>query len=322
MDEARADEQKAAEIVGSEPAAQDFVIDGILAAQAGDHAKAVQAYSEAIRRRPDSADALLNRADSYEALGEKEKAVRDLEIVAALQPSSAYPRHTLGILLTESGNLAEAEQQINEALTREPKNAEIHQTFSDNLLRQGREASGKGDSQGAQGLFAKAEQAARESIALDPNLPWAHVNLGATLMERNRLLPSPDQALIREAIGEFQAVIARGEGNGQDIQAWAYASALVNQCDALIQAADYQQASEICQSVARREPSNPNNHYNLAGVYALLNRPDDALASLQKDFELGDRDHEYLASDKWFVSLHGDPRFVALLEKMKTTPAK
>jgi Flp pilus assembly protein TadD len=81
-------------------------------------------------------------------------------------------------------------------------------------------------------------------------------------------------------------------------------------------------ALETCRSVARREPSNPTNHYNLAGVYALLDRPDEALASLQEDFALGDRDHQYLAADAWFVSLHGDPRFEALLETMKTTPGR
>lgn len=321
-DEAEADEQAARGLASPEPAAQDFMIDGILAGQGGDHARAVQAFSEAIRRRPESVYALRDRAESYEALGDGAKAVRDLEIVAALQPGSAYPRHALGRLLTAAGNLTEGEQQIHEAQTREPGNAEIHQTLSDNLVRQGRAAFERGDSQGALGLFRKAEQAARESMALDPHLPWAHVNLGASLMERNRLLPSPDQALIREAVGEFKTVIARGEGKENDIQSKAYASALGNQCDALIQAADYQLASEICQSVAQREPSNPTNYYNLAGVYALLHRPDEALASLQKDFELGDRDHQYLASDTWFASLHGDPRFVALLEKMKTTPGR
>ena len=319
-DEAGADEQAARGLASPEPAEQDSIIDGILARQGGDHARAVQAFTEAIRRRADSVDALLNRAESYEALGDGVKAVRDLEIVAALQPSSAYPRHALGRLLTAAGSLAEGEQQIQEALTREPVNAEIHQTHSDNLVRQGRAAVERGDSQGALVLFERAGQAAREAKELNPDLPWAHVNLGASLMERNRLLPSPDRALIREAIGEFQTVIARGEGKANDIQGKAYASALVNQCDALIQAADYQLAAEICQSVARREPSNPINHYNLAGVYALLHRADEALASLQKDFELGDRDYQYLASDMWFVSLHGDPRFETLLEKMKTTP--
>ncbi len=91
----------------------------------------------------------------------------------------------------------------------------------------------------------------------------------------------------------------------------------MNQCDALIQTKEYQRALAVCRIVADRVPDNPNSHYNLAGVYALLGRPAEALASLRKDFELGDTDHQYLASDKWFASLHGDPRFEDLLEKMK-----
>jgi hypothetical protein len=64
-------------------------------------------------------------------------------------------------------------------------------------------------------------------------------------------------------------------------------------------------------------PGRPDPFYNLAAVYALLGRRDDAFRALDKDFELGDRDHEYLAADGWFQSLRGAPRFKALIRKMK-----
>jgi len=315
--EAEADEQAARRHASAQPTASDLVIDGILALQGEDNAGAVRLLSEAIRLRPDSTDAHLYRAEALERLGETSKAIKDLEISSALEPSDAYARHSLGKLLTESGSLEEGEALLHEALERKPDDAEIHETLADNLLKQGRVKVGQADSGDAHDLFRRAEESARKALALDPNLPWAHVNLGASLMESNKLLESSDAALVRQAVGEFEKVIARHEIGEQGARAGAYSAALMNQCDALIQSQDLQRALSVCRAVADRVPDNANSHYNLAGVYALLGRPEDALASLRKDLELGDTDDQYLASDKWFASLHGDPRFGALLEKMK-----
>jgi tetratricopeptide (TPR) repeat protein len=299
-----------------------LIIDGILALQGGDNAGAVRLFSEVIRLHPDSTDARLYRSQAHERLGDVEKAIKDLEISAALQPSDAYPRHILGVLLTQSGSLQEGEAQLREALERRSDDAEIHQVLSDNLLKQGRAKSGQGDTPGARDLFQRAEESARKALALDPDLPWAHVNLGASLMERNKVLESSDAALVREAVGEFEKVISQPETSQRRGAADAHAAALMNQCDALIQTEDYQRALSVCRTAADRVPNNPNSHYNLAGVYALLGRPDEALASLRKDLELGDTDYQYLASDKWFASLQGDLRFKALLEEMKSAAGK
>ncbi len=316
-EEAEADDQAAQRLATAQPTPLDLLIDGILAQQAGDNAGAVRLFSEVIRLQPDSAEARLNRADAYEHLGDVEKAIKDLEVSTALQPSDAYPRHSLGKLLTESGTLDEGEAVLREALDRKPDDPEIHETLADNLLRQGREGVGRSDAAGALDLFRRAEDSSRKALALDPDLLWSHVNLGASLIERNKLLEASDPALVSEAIGEFEKVIARPETDGQGAAADAHAAALMNQCDALIQSGDLQRALSVCRAVTDRLPDSANSHYNLAGVYALLGRPEEALASLQRDIELGDTDHEYLASDKWFASLQPDARFRSLLERMK-----
>jgi tetratricopeptide (TPR) repeat protein len=228
----------------------------------------------------------------------------------------------LGKLLTESGALAEGEVQLQEALDRKPDDAEIHEAISDNLLRQGRAKVGQGDSSGARDLFLRAEASARKALALDPNLLWSHVNLGASLMERNKLLGTPDADLVREAVGAFEDAISRPETDSSGAAADAHAAALMNQCDALIQSGDLQRALSVCRTVADRVPDNANSHYNLAAVYALLGRHDETIESLRKDVELGDTDYQYLASDKWFASLHQDTRFKALLARMKTAAGR
>ena len=320
--EAEADDQSARRLATGQPTPLDLLIDGLLAQQSGDNAGAVRLFSEVIRLQPDSAEGRLNRAAAYESLGDVEKAIKDLEVSTALQPGDAYPRHSLGKLLTESGSLDEGEAMLREALDRKPDDPEIHETLTDNLLRQGREKTGRGDAGAARDLFRSAEDSARKSLALNPDLLWSRVNLGASLMERNKLLASSDAALVEEAVGEFEKVISRPESELRGSSADAHAAALMNQCDALIQSGDLRRALSVCRAVTERLPDSANSHYNLAGVYALLGRPDEALASLQKDVELGDTDDQYLVSDKWFVSLQGDARFRALLERMKAAAGR
>ncbi len=108
-----------------------------------------------------------------------------------------------------------------------------------------------------------AEQETRTALGANSDLPWAHLNLGAILMERSRLgdAPGTDRpdgaagtSLLDEAIDHFQ-------------------------CDALIQRRDHGRALEACLE-AMQGAMHPDPYYNLGGVYALLGRPDDALAAL------------------------------------------
>jgi Flp pilus assembly protein TadD len=93
--------------------------------------------------------------------------------------------------------------------------------------------------------------------------------------------------------------------------------AMKNLCDALIQARDFRSAPDVCRKVTELRPDDPDAFYNLAGAWSLLGRADEALAALQRDFELGDRNYEYLQNDDWFAPLRADSRFVALVQKMR-----
>jgi hypothetical protein len=52
-------------------------------------------------------------------------------------------------------------------------------------------------------------------------------------------------------------------------------------------------------------------------VLALLGRRAEALTALERDVALGDRDHTYLSGDPWFAALRDEPRFKALLTRMR-----
>jgi tetratricopeptide (TPR) repeat protein len=198
-----------------------------------------------------------------------------------------------------------------------PDDVPTLEALSDNLLRQGRQGISSGDRDAALAYLRESGQAARRVLEAHPDRPWAHLNLGASLMEQNRLKDSPDPELINQAMKEYEEALALWRPGGGDSLDVDYTEALVNRCDALIQMGALDLALRSCREVADLDRDNPINQYNLAGLYALLGREEEAFEALEQDFRLGDRDFEFLRTDAWFVSLHDDPRFTSLIERMK-----
>ena len=59
--------------------------------------------------------------------------------------------------------------------------------------------------------------------------------------------------------------------------------------------------------------------YDAGCAYALAGKPDDALRMLERVGELGEVRVDKIAWDPELVSLRTDPRFTALLERMRQT---
>ena len=315
--EARPDREMAIRLRSPSPSDEEVEIDAILALKAGDHARAAGLFTQFLVGRPNNVVAILYRAKAYQAMRESTKAIEDLRLAAALRPNDPYTHEQLGRALTRAGDPQAGEGHLRHALAISSENPSHHVNLSDNLLEQGRRAFGSGDTAGAKALFEKAEAEARRAVELDPALDWAHLNLGASLMEQNRTRETPDPALTREAIERYGTVVSLWRASDQDPRSSVYRRALGNLCDAQIQIRDLSRALEACRGIAELDPKNPVNFYNLAGAHALLGQKREALAALEKDVELGDTDHEYLAADAWFASLRGDSRFAALLARMK-----
>lgn len=74
---------------------------------------------------------------------------------------------------------------------------------------------------------------------------------------------------------------------------------------------------DVDQRLARLAPDNPTVHYNLGCSLALLARNDEALGALEHAVELGYDDAQLLADDEDLENLRGDPRFLALLRKLR-----
>jgi tetratricopeptide (TPR) repeat protein len=319
--EAAEDEQRAAERAAAAPQFYDVQMDGILALMARNYPQALKLFDELNRRRPDFPEARWWRGRVYENVGETAKAMTDYEVAVALKPRDSLSRLNLARLKTQSGSVDEAAALIDKVLELEPGSADAYEALAANHLAEGRAKASAGDSGAADKAFRQAEESARKALSLNPGLSWARVNLGAGLMEMYRLHPVPGSKQAAEATALYGEVIRMRESNPAGVDEEAFAAAMENQCDALIQLRELEKALEVCRDIARRHPDRANAHYNLAGVLALSGRPEEAIQALEEDFKLGDRDWQYLGADGWFESMRARPQFQALLQRMKSTPA-
>jgi len=67
----------------------------------------------------------------------------------------------------------------------------------------------------------------------------------------------------------------------------------------------------------RRHPDDPIVRYNLACSLALSGREEEAYAGLERAIALGWSDAEHMEGDEDLASLRGQPRFEALLSRLK-----
>jgi tetratricopeptide (TPR) repeat protein len=311
----------AARFRSSEPTPDELYWDAKLSSESGKHAEAVALFTRIVALRPDHRDALESRAVAREALGDLDHAVEDLRTLAALSPDLFDYKYNLGRLLTERGDLEEGEAFLRASLSLRPESPDAHDGLSNNLLKRGREAQANGEEETARGLFRSAEQAARASLERRPGGSWGHVNLGASLMELHRSEGSSGEDRIEEALTAYEQALAAWREAPAEPRGRDYGVTLSNICDALIEARRLPQALASCSDVTRVLPREPVAFYNLAGVHALMGQRDAALAALERDLALGDRDAETLAADPWFESLREDPAFLAIVERMRRAAA-
>jgi tetratricopeptide (TPR) repeat protein len=224
----------------------------------------------------------------------------------------------LARLSTDRDRLQEAEAYLRKAFLLDPDNALAHEVEGQLSIKLGRQAVLQGETARARELFERAEAASLRALELSDKMKWAHINAATSLVERSRLLAQPDPSLLVRAIEQYGRELERwGTPPARGEERDTYYAALANTCDAQIELGRLAEALGTCSRVTAVFPDDAVGFYNLAGVYGLLGRGDEALVALERDLELGDTGWEYLAADKWFVGLHGHPRFTEILDEMK-----
>ncbi len=141
---------------------------GIALEEQGRWDEAVTCYRAALRLRPDYVEALSNLGGALKARGRLDEATSHLREALRLKPDCAEARNNLGVVLTAQGKWDEAAANLREAVRLKPNYAEAHNNLASALMELGEPT--------------EALVACRRAIGCDPGHVAAHLNLGATLL--------------------------------------------------------------------------------------------------------------------------------------------
>jgi len=246
-----------------------------------DWPRALADAEKAIALAPTLADGYRARGTLRQgALQDWAGAQADLERARALNPGSAAILEQYGSLLAALGRLPEATAAFQEAARLDPLAADVQVMLGIVHL--------------ASGQAAQAQEAAALAVELAPESGRAARTLGFALLLQRRL-PEARAAFRRStntlfaAMGE--AMVAHSEGH----------------------AAQAQQALDGILA----QPFALQGSFQIAQIYAWRGEADRAFEWLGHAAEAHDAGLIYLKYDPLLRGLHGDPRFAALLRRMK-----
>jgi len=305
------------------PEDADMLINaGLTAFDAADYAQALEFFEKGVEVasvEEQRSGARTFRANTLDMLGRYDEAVEAYEEVIAETPEWWEAHANLGICHARNGQPARAEAAFRRGLEDCPGSPEIRDELAAHLLAERRDlhealrlteeavALGRdeirhlhtlGEVRLVIGDEAGAEEAYRAMLALDPENPEAHLEIG---------LLHEAHGEVREAEEHFVESLKSDPANPRAL--YSYAS--------LYYAADDLETAEelLVRAVAADERYSPALSA-LASVRARRGEYRDALDYIEKAVEAGESDVEHFKSALEFAPLRADPRFRTLLSRM------
>ena len=145
---------------------------GVAYGNLGRHSEALEAFKQAMRIKPDDADAHYNLGLAYDHLGRWNEAVEAYKQAIRIKPDRAEPHYNLGVAYDELGRLNEAVEAYKQAIHLKPDDAKAHHNL--------------GVVYGKIGRLNEAVEAFRQAIGLKPDDALAHIGLGAAYANLGR----------------------------------------------------------------------------------------------------------------------------------------
>jgi TolB-like protein/Tfp pilus assembly protein PilF len=290
--------------------------------------KAIDYFNEAIKRKPDYAQAYAGLADSYALAGDWKYGVLD--------PKEAYPKAKAAAAkaIALDGTLGEAHISLafclenfdwdSESAGREftrgielsPRYAIGHEWYGWHLAALGRHDEAIAEVDKAASLdplspsigadlaeellvahrFDEAIKQIRKTIILEPFFGPAHYVLGQALVQKHNY---------NEAIAELQKAIELSPGSTAFTANLAYAYAVSGMRD---------EAAKKLDDMKNRSPQAFSNAPEIAMVYIGLDQKDQAMAWLEKGF--AERFSPWVLMRPCFDPLRSDPDFEDLVRRM------
>jgi serine/threonine-protein kinase len=270
LNEAQANCQKAVGLDNSVPAV--FVTLGRIHDALGKHDLAMVEFRHALELDPKSAVALEGEASSYESAGRIADAEKTYQKAAAMRPDNWYGYNDLGTFYDRQGKYPQAVSAYQQALELTPDNSELYSNLAASYL----------DAGGTQNL-AKAEEALKRSVALNPSYP-AYANLGLLYLQEKRYV---------EAAAATERAL---QINGNDYRVW------INLMTAYEGAGEHDKAEaarkrteQAAEHLVALKPQDANAQSTLATLYAHDKGNEKALSKIRTALALAPKDGGVLA---------------------------
>jgi tetratricopeptide (TPR) repeat protein len=140
--------------------------------KAGDNARALVLYTDAVKIEPRFPESQFNLAICLLTFGKTSEAFQHLRIAAKLEPNDPDIQYDLGIYFSQHGGLDDAARGFQAALAIRPDFPEAQSEFGLLLSRQKK--------------FAEASRHFAETVRLKPNDPEARFNFGLALLDNHQ----------------------------------------------------------------------------------------------------------------------------------------
>jgi len=211
--------------------------------------------------------------------------IRELERAIQLNPNYAMAHHWLGnVPLTFTGQFDRAIAELKRALELDPLSMIINANFGQTYCYSRR--------------YEEAIRQLRRTIDLDPGFYYAHYLLGVVLeLTGNR----------EDAIAEYQ--------RAQELNDDPFVQALLAQ--AMAKSGNAAQARQVLEQLTETSHDRYVSAYGIGLIYLGLGEKEEALRWFEKSYD--DRagtEIGYIKVDPLLDSLHGEPRFKTLAEKI------
>lgn len=99
----------------SEETAQKMVEKGFQQQEKGNHAQALEIYSQVVKKNPQLTTGYVYRAMLYESMNENQKALADFQKVIELDPTDFYSAQQIANIYRKMGDTAKADEADRQA---------------------------------------------------------------------------------------------------------------------------------------------------------------------------------------------------------------
>jgi protein O-mannosyl-transferase len=243
---------------------------GLALEKQGKVSEAIRQYQQALRLKPDYAEAHDNLGVALSNQGKVSEAIAEFVAALRIKPDNAEACNNLGLALASQGKVSEAIYQYEQALRIRPDYAKAQNNIGLALASQGKASE------------AIAEFAA--ALRIQPDYAEAHCNLGVALVSQGR---------IAAAIVQYREALRLKPDLAPALYALAWILATHGDANLRNAGEAVQLAERLCATTGSQ---NAEDLDVLAAAYAEAGRFSDAIRVAQKAIELaGDAGQQELA---------------------------